>query len=59
MDLLSSMYAEDQEDLVVSPLLGNVCFASSFYRFSFTLASFAKVYSDTYGELFQLIPRHM
>lgn len=44
------MYAEDQEDLIVSPLLGNVCFASSYYRFSFTLMSFAKIYADSYGE---------
>lgn len=46
---LLSMYAEDQEDLIVSPLLGNICFASSYYRFSFTLLSFAKVYADAYG----------
>ena len=34
---------------MVSPLLGNVCFASSTYRFCFTLMSFAKLYTDTYG----------
>jgi len=34
---------------MVSPLLGNVCFASCYYRFSFTLLSFAKLYTDTYG----------
>ena len=44
-----SMYAEDQDDLMVSPLLGNVCFASSYYRFCFTLNSFSKIYADTYG----------
>ncbi|VEL33203.1 unnamed protein product [Protopolystoma xenopodis] len=33
----------------VSPRLGNVCFASSYYRFSFTLESFAKIYSETYN----------
>ena len=44
-----SLYAEDQENVVVSPLLGNVCFASSYYRFSFTLLSFAKLYTDTFG----------
>ena len=44
-----SLYAEDQENVMVSPLLGNVCFASCYYRFSFTLLSFAKLYTDTYG----------
>ncbi|XP_055612873.1 116 kDa U5 small nuclear ribonucleoprotein component [Uranotaenia lowii] len=32
----------------VSPILGNVCFASSLYGFCFTLKSFARLYSDTY-----------
>lgn len=45
----SSTYSTD-ENLVVSPLLGNVCFASSQYSICFTLGSFAKIYSDTYGE---------
>ena len=45
-----SLYAEDVDDLMVSPLLGNVCFASANYRFSFTLLSFAKSYADTYGK---------
>ena len=44
-----ALYAEDRTDLVVSPLLGNVCFASAYFRFSFTLQSFAKIYGDTYG----------
>jgi len=35
----------------VSPLKGNVCFASSQYGFVFTLYSFAKLYVDTYGML--------
>ncbi|BFY97191.1 hypothetical protein BsWGS_00231 [Bradybaena similaris] len=43
-----SLYAEDDPNQMVSPLLGNVCFASSYYRFCFTLKSFAKIYSDTY-----------
>lgn len=34
---------------MVSPLIGNVCFASSYYRLCFTLGSFSKIYSDTYG----------
>lgn len=33
------------KQLVISPLLGNVCFSSSYYRFCFTLKSFAKIYS--------------
>lgn len=44
-----STYSTD-ESLVVSPLLGNVCFASSQYSICFTLGSFAKIYADTYGE---------
>lgn len=32
----------------VSPLLGNVAFASGKYGFSFTLSSFAKKYSNQY-----------
>ncbi|KAF5397484.1 hypothetical protein PHET_08754, partial [Paragonimus heterotremus] len=34
---------------LVSPLLGNVCFASTYYRFCFTLDSFAKLYADTFA----------
>ncbi|KAI4905433.1 hypothetical protein NFI96_016625 [Prochilodus magdalenae] len=45
-----STYTTD-ESLVVSPLLGNVCFASSQYSICFTLGSFAKIYSDTYGDI--------
>ncbi|MBN3309588.1 U5S1 protein, partial [Amia calva] len=45
-----SMYSTD-ENLIVSPLLGNVCFASSQYSICFTLGSFAKIYSDTYGDI--------
>eukprot|EP00794_Sanderia_malayensis_P011954 gene11954-13191_t len=46
---LLSVYAEGEENLIVSPLLGNVCFASSTYRFCFTLQSFAKLYCDSCG----------
>uniref|UniRef100_A0A8V5GYL0 116 kDa U5 small nuclear ribonucleoprotein component n=1 Tax=Melopsittacus undulatus TaxID=13146 RepID=A0A8V5GYL0_MELUD len=46
---LISMYSTD-ENLVLSPLLGNVCFSSSQYSICFTLGSFAKIYADTYGE---------
>ncbi|MGH0164607.1 UNVERIFIED_CONTAM: hypothetical protein FKN15_070080 [Acipenser sinensis] len=45
-----SMYSTD-ENLIVSPLLGNVCFSSSQYSICFTLGSFAKIYSDTYGDI--------
>ncbi|KAK7940079.1 hypothetical protein WMY93_003405 [Mugilogobius chulae] len=47
---LLSTYSTD-ENVVVSPLLGNVCFASSQYSICFTLGSFAKIYSDTYGDI--------
>ena len=40
------------EASVLSPLLGNVLFASSRYRFCFTLFSFAKIYSDSHGSVF-------
>lgn len=33
----------------ISPLLGNCCFVSSYYRFCFTLKSFAKIYALKYG----------
>ena len=44
-----SLYSEDPETQLVSPLLGNVCFASSKYSVCFTLNSFSKIYTDTYG----------
>ncbi|CAJ0940337.1 unnamed protein product [Ranitomeya imitator] len=47
---LLSIYSTD-ENLVLSPLLGNVCFASSQYSICFTLGSFAKIYSDTFGDI--------
>nr|CAD7441460.1 unnamed protein product [Timema bartmani] len=34
--------------MVVSPILGNVCFASSMYAVCFTLKSFANIYAQTY-----------
>lgn len=40
------------KDLRVSPERGNVCFASSQMGWCFTLRSFAKLYADSYGELF-------
>ncbi|XP_020895189.1 116 kDa U5 small nuclear ribonucleoprotein component [Exaiptasia diaphana] len=46
---LLSIFAEDDNNLIVSPLLGNVCFASSSYGFCFTLFSFANLYVDSFG----------
>ncbi|XP_065683587.1 116 kDa U5 small nuclear ribonucleoprotein component isoform X2 [Hydra vulgaris] len=46
---LLSVYTEGEDDIIMSPLLGNVCFASAHYRFCFTLASFSKLYCDTFG----------
>lgn len=48
----SRTYSEDESQAkYMSPLLNNVCFASSYYRFCFTLKSFARIYADTHGEL--------
>ncbi|XP_067952205.1 116 kDa U5 small nuclear ribonucleoprotein component-like [Watersipora subatra] len=46
---LITKYADEETQGLVSPLLGNVCFASSYYRFCFTLKSFANIYAQTYG----------
>lgn len=46
---LLSVYSDGGDDYVMSPYLGNVCFASSQYRFCFTLYSFAALYVDTFG----------
>jgi len=48
---LLSLYSESEEHTVLSPLVGNVCFASSQYGACFTLKSFAQLYSDTYGDI--------
>ncbi|XP_006776974.1 PREDICTED: 116 kDa U5 small nuclear ribonucleoprotein component [Myotis davidii] len=50
---LISMYSTD-ENLILSPLLGNVCFSSSQYSICFTLGSFAKIYADTFDPFFRL-----
>lgn len=47
---LLSLYSEEENVQSINPLLGNVCFASAQYGFSFTLKSFAQLYSDTYGQ---------
>jgi len=48
---LLSLYSESEAHPTLSPLLGNVCFASSQYGACFTLKSFAQLYSDTYGAI--------
>lgn len=56
--LCFSMYSTD-ENLILSPLLGNVCFSSSQYSICFTLGSFAKIYADTFGKLCLLLSRQL
>nr|CAG4649929.1 EOG090X00RJ [Sida crystallina] len=46
---LLSLYSDENNPTIVSPLLGNVCFSSAQFSVCFTLKSFAKLYSDTYG----------
>jgi U5 small nuclear ribonucleoprotein component len=45
---LLGLYSDEENPKIVSPLLGNVCFASAQFSVCFTLKSFAKLYSDTY-----------
>ncbi|XP_014666920.1 PREDICTED: 116 kDa U5 small nuclear ribonucleoprotein component-like [Priapulus caudatus] len=51
INALLSTYSDENDEMVVSPLLGNVSFSSSQYGFCFSLVSFAKIYSDSYGGL--------
>ncbi|UYV67465.1 EFTUD2 [Cordylochernes scorpioides] len=46
---LISTYSDDEDAPYISPLQGNVCFASSEYSLCFTLRSFAHLYEQTYG----------
>ena len=50
---IESAYAPDADGVfpTVSPESGNVCFGSALYGFSFTLNSFAKLYTDVNGVL--------
>lgn len=48
---LLSLYSDENDQPTVSPLLGNVCFASSQYSVCFTLRSFAQLYAQTYGNI--------
>jgi len=45
---LLSLYSDDENPKIVSPILGNVCFASAQYAVCFTLKSFANIYAQTY-----------
>ena len=46
---LLQQYTDQENPQVISPLLGNVCFASSQYSLCFTLKSFAKLYAQHHG----------
>lgn len=48
---LLSMYSDENNNPTVSPILGNVCFASSQYGLCFTLRSFASLYVQSFGEI--------
>jgi len=48
---LMSLYSEDESLQTLSPIQGNVCFASSQFGFCFTLKSFAALYNQTYGNI--------
>ena len=54
VNALISKNSTGDKPLVLSPLLGNVCFSSSYYRFCFTLKSFAKIYATRFGSFFFL-----
>ena len=46
---LMTQYSDQETPQIISPLLGNVCFASSQFAICFTLKSYAKVYCQHYG----------
>lgn len=48
---LLTLYSDDENPQIVSPVLGNVCFASSQYGVCFTLKSFANIYNQYYGDV--------
>ncbi|XP_053210387.1 116 kDa U5 small nuclear ribonucleoprotein component-like [Panonychus citri] len=45
---LIQTYTDDDNRIVLSPLLGNVCFASSEFHVCFTIKSFAYHYAESY-----------
>ena len=48
---LLSVHGDPENPTMVSPILGNVCFASGYYHLCFTLQSFAKTYEETFGDV--------
>eukprot|EP01071_Lankesteria_metandrocarpae_P007246 Lankesteria_metandrocarpae@DN4626_c0_g1_i1.p1 len=52
LESAATLYGLDAAELTVSPLKGNVAFGSGQFGSVFTLASFAKIYSDTHGGSF-------
>lgn len=48
LNFVFSLYSDEEKAHVVSPLLGNVCFASAQYAVCFTLRSFANLYAQNY-----------
>ena len=46
---LLSLYSDTDTHTKLSPVEGNVCFASSQYGVCFSLLSFSQLYADTYG----------
>ncbi|KAF4533327.1 hypothetical protein B566_EDAN004448 [Ephemera danica] len=48
---IDSLYTEEENQQIVSPIIGNVCFASAKYGVCFTLKSFANIYNETYGDI--------
>jgi len=49
VNALLSLHIDNDSNFIISPIVGNVCFASSLYDFCFTLKSFSKLYADTYN----------
>lgn len=46
-----SLHSQNDPSRIVSPIIGNVCFASAQYAVCFTLKSFAKLYANHYSEI--------
>lgn len=52
VNALLTLYSDDKgEEIYVSPIRGNVCFASSQFSLCFTLKSFASMYAEVYGDI--------
>ena len=51
VNALLTLYSDSKgEEIYVSPIKGNVCFASSQFSLCFTLKQFANVYAEVYGD---------